>query len=280
MTQSMPTFDAGITVLGSRGFIGSHLVRYLGQQGMPCFAPAKGDDSVFSRSLGHVVYAIGLTADFRSRPLETVDAHVCFLRRLLECGKFISLTYLSSTRVYAGAPDTSENATLRVNPNEAGDLYNLSKLMGESICLHGGRPNTKVVRLSNIVGLRPDPDIFIDQLLEEGRHTGKVLFRTSMVSKKDYLWIDDAVALIGRIAVSPHNGVFNVASGEGVSNGEIAAALQSGMGFDVEFAPGAATWDFTEIDISRARRLFGFSPKRFAEYFPAFLQSYRQKKGL
>ena len=29
---------------------------------------------------------MGLTADFRSKPLETVEAHVCLLKRLLERG--------------------------------------------------------------------------------------------------------------------------------------------------------------------------------------------------
>lgn len=275
--SSMNPID--VTVLGGGGFIGSHLVRYLQQQGRICHAPSKGDDAIFARPLGHVIYAIGLTADFRSRPFDTVEAHVCFLRRLLQDGNFESLTYLSSTRVYAGITNTAETATLKVNPNEPGDLYNLSKLMGEALCLHGGRPNVKVARLSNIVGLRPDPDIFIEQLLEEGCRTGKVGFRTALKSKKDYLYIDDAVTLIDRIANSPHAGIFNVASGEGVANSEIATALQSIMGFDISVNPDAPAWDFTEIDISKVKRLFGFSPQTFSTYFPAYLHAYRQKKG-
>ncbi|HJW53760.1 MAG TPA: NAD(P)-dependent oxidoreductase [Burkholderiaceae bacterium] len=280
MTRHQTSPGSEVTVLGGGGFIGSHLVRYLQQHGQPCHAPQKGDEAVFSRPLGHVIYAIGLTADFRSRPYDTVEAHVCFLRRLLQQADFESLTYLSSTRLYSGVSDTTESATLQVNPNDVGDLYNLSKLMGESLCLHGGRQNMKIVRLSNVVGIRPDPDIFIEQLLEEGQRTGKVLFRTSLESKKDFLHIDDAVTLMHRIACSPHNGIFNVASGEGVTNREIASALQAQMGYDVSVAADAPVWDFTEINISKVKHLFGFAPKRFSEYFPEYLRSYRHIKGI
>jgi nucleoside-diphosphate-sugar epimerase len=265
-----------ITVLGGRGFVGSHLVRHLRSQGQACFVPERDDDTLFSRPLGRIIYAIGLTADFRSRPLETVEAHVCLLKRLLETADFESLTYLSSTRVYAGAADTAETARLWVNPNDPSDLYNLSKLMGESLCLHGGRPGLTVARLSNIVGLRTDPDMFIDQLLEEGRRTGGVVFRTSLESRKDYLHIDDAVALIARIALSGNVGIYNVASGEGVTNGEIARALAAEMGFDVSVAPEAPTWEFTAIDMSQAKAHFAFSPQAFSDYFPAYLRDYRR----
>lgn len=268
--------EHSITVLGGRGFIGSHLVRFLQAEGHTCFVPDKEDNSIFTSPLGHVIYAIGLTADFRSRPLATVDAHVCLLRRLIECGNFETLTYLSSTRVYAGATSTTEAAALQVNPNDPGDLYNLSKLMGESLCLHCGRPGMKVARLSNIVGLRPDPDIFIDQLLDEGCRTGKVIFRTALESKKDYLYIDDAVELITRIALAGGSGIYNAASGEAVENGEIARALVAEMGFGVSVAEGAPTWGFTAIDISKIKASFNFSPRSFSDYFPVFLEKYRQ----
>ncbi len=269
-----------ITVLGSAGFIGSHLARHLQRQGYRCNLPHKGDESIYTRPLGHVIYAIGLTADFRSRPLDTVEAHVCVLRRLIQAGNFTSLTYLSSTRVYAGLDNTAETAPLLVNPNEPGDLYNISKLMGESLCLHCGKSNMKVARLSNVVGLRPDPDIFIDQLLEEGCRIGHVVLRTSLASRKDYLFIDDAVELLTRIALSPDSGIYNVASGAGTENAEIARALAQDMGFEIAVAPDASAWDFTAIDITKVKTRFQFSPRSFSDYFPAFLQSYRLTKGL
>lgn len=268
-----------VTVLGGHGFVGSHLARHLRAQEYDCFVPDRDDPAIFARPLGHVVYAIGLTADFRSRPLDTVEAHVCLLNRLIRAGDFESLTYLSSTRVYAGATETAETASLRANPNDPSDLYNLSKLMGEALCLHCGHPAMKVARLSNIVGLRRDPDMFIDQLLDEGRRTGKVVLRTASASRKDYLYIDDAVALLARIALSVETGIYNVASGEGITNGEIIRALAEHMDFEVSVVPDAPVWNFTAIDISKARTRFGFVPTKFSDYFPVFLRDYRRING-
>jgi len=269
-----------ITVLGSGGFIGAHLVRHIEALGIRCQAPLRGDSHWLEQPLGDVVYAIGLTADFRSRPLDTVEAHVCVLRQLIAQGNFRSLTYLSSTRVYSGSERTDEAAKLQVDPNDASDLYNLSKLMGESLCLHGGHALMKVARLANIVGLRPDPDIFIDQLLEEGMRTGAVHLRTALQSKKDYLYIDDAVDLLVRMALSDATGIFNVASGEGVSNAQVLAALEQEMGFTTSVAEGAPVWEFRAIDMAKTTQTFGFAPHKFDNYFPQFLRNYRQKKGL
>ena len=265
--------ESHFTVLGGGGFIGSHLVRHLRAQGHACWVPARDDAAVHQRDLGHVIYAIGLTADYRSRPFDTVEAHVCVLRRLLADGKFTSLTYLSSTRVYAGAASTQESAALQVNPNAAADLYNLSKLMGESLCLHSGHPRMKVARLSNIVGPSEAGHNFIEQLLAEGRRTGRVLLQTALESSKDYLSVADATETLLRISLSPHSGIFNVASGQGVTHAQIAYWLVSELGWQVSVAPGAQRWQFQPIDISKAKRLFGFAPQPFANYFPAMLRS-------
>ena len=271
--------DNHFTVLGGGGFIGGHLVRHLRKLGASCWVPGRDDASLFKRDLGDVIYAIGLTADYRSRPLDTVEAHVGVLRRLIADGQFNSLTYLSSTRVYAGAASTQESGALQVNPNAAADLYNLSKLMGESLCLHGGHPRMKVARLSNIVGLHVDPHKsghnFIDQLLDEGQRTGRVQLQTALESSKDYLSVADATDALLRIALSPHCGIFNLASGQGVTHAEIAYWLVSEMGWQVSVAHGAQSWRFQPIDISKARRILGFAPQTFTSYFPAMLRSLR-----
>ena len=262
------------TVLGGAGFVGSRLVAHLRAQGHRCEVPARGDATVFTRPLGHVVYAIGLTSDFRTRPLDTVEAHVCVLRQLLATGQFDSLTYLSSTRVYAGGSDTAETASLRVNPNDPSDLYNLSKLMGESLCLHGGRRPVKVARLSNIVGVRDSADSFLEQLLREGLRHGRVQLQTSLASRKDYLYIDDAVALLARIALAPEEGIFNVAAGSGTANAQIAQALAEQAKIEVLVSPAAADWDFPDISIARVQQVFKFSPQPFSVFFPQFLRAY------
>ncbi|MDF3857216.1 MULTISPECIES: NAD-dependent epimerase/dehydratase family protein [Achromobacter] len=270
-----------VTVLGASGFVGRNLVARLRAEGTPCDAPPRQDPGLLNRPLGHVVYAIGLTSDFRSRPLETVEAHVCQLRELLAHGDFDSLTYLSSTRVYAGTADTSESATLTVNPNDPSDLYNLSKLMGESLCLHGGRSGAKVARLSNIVGLRDTADSFIDQLLQEGAREGRITLHTALSSRKDYLYIDDAVTQILAIARSANaTGIFNVAHGTGVENLEITEWLRNALGYATSVAEEAPEWAFADVDVSRIRALGIPPPRAFSEFFPHFLEQYRLHRGI
>jgi nucleoside-diphosphate-sugar epimerase len=265
-------------VLGGGGFVGSAVSRQLCAQGMDCVAPLRGDERLWHEPLGHVIYAIGLTADFRTRPLDTVQAHVCELRRLIAEADFESLTYLSSTRVYAGCHDTCESATLRVNPNDPSDLYNLSKLTGEALCLHSGRPGMKVARLSNVVGPRRDADTFIDQLLQEAAATGRAVMRSAPDGCKDYIALADAATLLARMATSPATGIFNLASGEQVPGSTVARLMQEVLGLQVDVAPNAPLWDLAPINTQRVRDEFGFRPQAFADHFTAFLQMHGRSR--
>ncbi|MBK1642769.1 epimerase [Chromatium okenii] len=267
--------NSRITVLGAQGLIGSQILHYLQQRGVDTFAPAKHDERIFTEPLGQVIYCIGLTADFRQRPLETVEAHVCLLRRLLATAQFESLTYLSSTRVYAQSDDTSENANLVVNPNHPSDLYNLSKLMGESLCLQSGRTGMKIARLSNIIGLCREPHNFIAQLLEEGYQHGTVTLQTALTSEKDYLYLDDAVQVLVALAQAEVTGIFNVASGYNTTNQEILDLIAAETSFKVTTIANAPVWTFAHIDITKIKQLFQFIPRQFAEYFPEYLRLYQ-----
>jgi len=149
------------TILGGNGFIGSHLVEEISRLDYDCESPAREDQSIFNKNLGHLIYAVGLTANFRERPFDTVRAHVLHLLNILENCSFDSFLYLSSTRVYLKGKKADEDADVRVNSSDPEDLYNLSKLMGESICFASEKPNVRVVRLSNVFGKKAGSSDFI-----------------------------------------------------------------------------------------------------------------------
>ena len=135
------------TILGASGFIGSHLVKFLRTKGFELLALRREES--LRGDLGHVIYCIGLTADFRTRPLDAMEAHVSRLVEVLRQNNFISLLYLSSTRVYQRLPLDSmadETAIIPVDTNDPSDIYNLSKLAGESICLANPNPKVRVAR--------------------------------------------------------------------------------------------------------------------------------------
>ena len=271
---------SSITVLGASGFIGSHLVRRLKERGTPFYAPGRGD-ALTGRPLGHVIYSIGLTSDFRSRPLETMQAHVCELHGVLQNCEFDSLLYLSSTRVYAprSAGAAREEDDVTINPSDPNHLYNISKLAGESLALNCGRV-ARVARLSNVYGGDFDSGNFLSSVIGEAVARGKVTLHTSLDSEKDYIGVEDVVDGLLSIATGGRpRGIYNLASGVNVSHGQLAESLREHTNCSVEVMPGAPRSSFPAISIERMREEFGFSPSGALGQMKQLIELYRKHKG-
>lgn len=268
------------TVLGANGFIGQHVAEVLRRRGHAPFCPGR-EEGQLRGNLGVIFYCIGLTADFRQRPLETVDAHVCILNRLLREASFDRLVYLSSTRVYAGLKGpVNEDARLTVNPNDLSDLYNISKLMGESACLQSGR-NTAIARLSNVVGPDFSSDNFIFSLIREARENKLIRLQSAAESVKDFILLEDAVRAI--IALGEHTDprpIYNIASGRALSNEQLCEAIAGIENCKWEVAPKAALLSFPDIDISRARMDLGLMPGDVLDSLEDLICLYKKKKGV
>lgn len=252
------------TVLGASGFIGSALVQALRAQGHECLAPARAELPGLlagQRQLGHVFWCIGLTADFRQRPFETIRAHVCDLVPWLQTGRHDSFLYLSSTRVYGRSRSAQEGDALSVLPSEADDLYNLSKLTGEALCLALPETTTRVVRVSTVVGERADNHDFIGSLLSQGRAEGRLHLQSHWDSAKDYIALEDVVELLPRIAQAGAQRLYNLASGVNLTHRDVAHALAGRAGWTVTCEGQRAPMEFPPIDIEGIRAEFGFRPR-------------------
>ncbi len=244
------------TVLGGSGFIGRHLCESLRAGGHDVYCPSRDENWQQQASLGTVFYCIGLTADFRSRLLDTVEAHVCVLRELVAKDNYDKIVYLSSTRVYAGALSTREDAALQVRSDTPSDLYNLSKLMGESIVLNANTQGANsansakgvVARLSNVIGDGDTSEMFIPAILREASETGSVVFQTAPESAKDYVAISDVCRWLIELAQTGQRQIYNLASGVNTTHQEIADCLV-GNGIGVTFVDGAPTTSFPRIQI-------------------------------
>lgn len=259
------------TILGSSGYIGAELMSSIRAAGGVCHGPPRGDASVFSYPLGHVIFAIGITADFRARPFETARAHVSALVDVLERANFESLTYLSSTRVYAGATQASPDSTLNVNPANPADLYNLTKLTGESLCLNCGREGARVVRLSNVVGPGSVPaSNFLDEIVREAM-SGQLVMRSAFESSKDYILLADVVRMLPRMAVEGTKAIYNLASGRNIRHGQWTDRLKDLLDCEVIYQKGAPVVAFPEIDIADTCTEFGFSPGPTLDILPSLI---------
>ena len=264
------------TVLGASGFIGSNLVRRLEAESIPCRSPSR-DENVMGKPLGHVVYCVGLTADFRERPFDTVRAHVAHLLDILERAEFDSFLYLSTTRVYAGSDSSGEDSTIQVNPTKANDLYNISKIMGESLSLGSRRPNVRVARLSNVYGRDFTSPNFLASVIREAVENNRVVLRTSLRSEKDYVSVDDVTRLLPRIALSGRHQIYNIASGVNTSNAELMEVIKRAVGCPVEVAGDAQTVRFPRISIERIREEFDFSPSLVLDSLAELVNDYQQQ---
>ena len=265
------------TILGASGFIGRNLAAHLSKEEHDVLTPMRNDERAFRGSLGHVVYCIGLTADFRNRPFDTVRAHVSVLSDLLEHADFTSLLYLSSTRVYSRSSETSEMTALPVTTFEPSDLYTLSKLMGESLCLNSGRDGTRIARLSNVVGFDPQSDNFLPALIREAL-AGTIVLQSAVNSSKDYVALEDVLAILPRIAVDGRDRIYNVASGQNIRNGDLMKQLEALTGCGVQIAEQAPIQSFPPIHIERLRREFGFSPANPLARLPDLIAAYRRAR--
>jgi nucleoside-diphosphate-sugar epimerase len=208
------------------------------------------------RPTGHVISCIGLTGDFRTRPLDTAEAHVGVAARCLAGLRCESFLYLSSTRVCARALATDEDAPLPCLPADPSDLYNLTKLTGEALCLADPRAGVRVARLSNVYSAEPGAGTFLGQIITSGRDTGRVLFRQGPQSEKDYVSLADVVRLLPMIATGGRHRLYNLAAGRNTSHASIATILSASPGWLTDFIPDAPTIRFPPIDIGRLRAEF------------------------
>ena len=201
------------TVFGSTGYIGSSLIKKFSKEGIECITPDLRNKKSFKDDLGHVIYAIGVP-EFKSFPEKAIDAHVILLNKLLQETNFESFMYLSSTRVYHNSISTKENSILSVNPLDDYYHYNISKIMGEVICRTSEKSNVRIVRLSNVTGKNQNLNLFLPSIIHDAINKNKIILRTNLESQKDYVYINDVLEILPKIAIYGKDSIYNVANGK------------------------------------------------------------------
>ncbi len=245
------------TVFGASGFIGRHLVAALKDAGHDVATPARGDAIAQGHDYGHVIYAIGLTGDFRQRPHDVVQAHVGLASDILQQAQISSFLYLSSTRVYRGLDAgaiAQEDMPLPLSPS-LDSTYDYSKLLGEALCLADARKTVRVARLSNVYGRGMSDALFLGSLIRDVAASGHATINDHPQSAKDYIDIDSATAAL--IAIAEHGTArcYNVASGVNITNQAIADAMNA-CGKQADFSGATAEPRiFPIIDTARLRSL-------------------------
>ena len=265
------------SVFGSNGFIGSNMINFLRNQKIEYDVLEPNNKKVFEKSLGHVIYCIGITSDFRKKPFETIESHVCVLQKILKNCKYDSFLYLSSSRVYLGSTSTNETDQLLVNPNNLDDLYNISKLMGESLCLSSNFQNVRIARLSNVIGENMKNNDFLASILHDAVFNKKIILHTKPNSEKDYVCIDDVIKILYKIALQGKEKIYNIASGKNTKVREITNKINDLTGCEIQFASDAIEQSFSQINIKRIQNEFGFKPTFVLNELEKIISTYKNK---
>ena len=202
-----------------------------------------------------MIYASGIAWGADERPAEAYDLHVERVRRTLSESRPDSFTFVSSTRVYDGAPATTEETPLPVHSWSGADVYTISKLAGENLVLAHADPRLRVVRLSNVFGENFRSELFVSQLLRAAVREGVVAVRSDRASSKDYVAASEVAALVPEIARRGGERLYNVARGRNTAHGPILDAIAAATGARIEIDPGAPAIVVPEISIARLRAL-------------------------
>lgn len=264
-----------MTVIGASGFIGRNLIHKLSQMNLSIFTPNRDDPNVFRRPLGHVIYCAGLTADYRKRPFDTVKAHVTYLADILEKAQFDSFLYLSSTRVYINNTLGDVDSDIKVNPNDSEYIFNISKLMGESLCISQYNPAIRIVRLSNVFGDDYYSENFLFSIIRDAVDKGEIVLQTTFYSAKDYIYISDVVELLIKISYAGKERIYNVASGINVSNKDIVNQIREITGCSVNVISQPKHIVFPVINISATQKEFEFKPQSVLDLLPDLVMGYK-----
>ena len=260
------------TIVGASGFVGRRLRTRLEADGWQVFAPPRGAPELLARDLGVVFYCAGLTADYDRRPFEAVEAHASLVGRVIEAGRFEKIVYLSSTRLYDGLPkaEVSETEPLVFDPTDPRRLYDLSKALGENLVMTRTDGRGAVARLANVYDWAPGAPGFLSEWLIRAQAERSIALDSSPHVARDYIHLDDVVAALIAIASAAEPAICNVASGELVSNAEIAHVFEA-CSWRVRFSGEAAPAAPPRANIARLRAL-GLDPRPVKDRVRAYLE--------
>ncbi|MGE8360525.1 NAD-dependent epimerase/dehydratase family protein [Pseudomonas sp.] len=265
------------SILGAGGFVGSHLLKRLQEQGSTVYAPARHDESWLKEDLGHVFYCAGLTNDYHARPFDTVEGHVSLLARLLREGRFERLVYLSSTRLYDSLEEGGgeETAVLRLDPTSPRHLYDLSKALGENLCLTQSAGRACVARLSCVYSDALKEGGFLAQVLPRAATGESFAIQSSPYFTRDYVHVDDVVSMLCTLLVNDAQGIYNVAAGSNTDNADLLDAIRAHTGSLISCSHRQRQLA-APVSIDKAQRDFAYRPRQLLDHLPVMLDHLRR----
>jgi nucleoside-diphosphate-sugar epimerase len=261
-------------VLGSSGFVGHALVRYLEAQGEAVLGHSSTTLDLRAagsiKQLGHdaddltTLHLVAALTPERGVGLAGLADN---LAMVLNVGRFVERTrlrkcvYFSSDAVYGMRPEPVDESA----PIDAGNLYALSKLNGERILEHAAKASgvpLVILRVTGVYGPGDPhnaygPNRFV-RAIAEGQ---PVQLFGQGEEERDHIYIDDVARIAAALGDGPSTGVFNLATGTSRTFASIVQDLRelTPVPFAVEHRPRSGPITHRSFQIDRLREAFSDS---------------------
>lgn len=264
------------TIIGGSGFLGAQVLKEFELAGYRCHVPSRDQiPSLKGKQLGVVLFCAGYgRCESVEEKAKVVDGNFNLLSWIMQNCSYERLVYVSSTRIYMGQENTNEDSDCLIGNSDSRKLFNLSKLAAEELCKSDER--CFVVRPSNIYGTALSSPLFLPSIARDAIKNKLVRMFVSPDYSKDYVSVVDVatgmLSLAG--AEEPLYKIYNVASGENVSAGQIAESLVSSTNCDIEWIENGNDDYFPVTDIRRIKSEFGFSPSSVLDDIDSMVQSF------
>ncbi|WP_299074822.1 NAD(P)-dependent oxidoreductase [uncultured Paraglaciecola sp.] len=255
-----------VVIAGASGFVGKVLTKSLKQSGYRVFPVSRSQspgviqvESYSNCPNGDLLIHLAEEPD-RIKANSFGDPYLIAATTLTAklCNQFKGkVIYCSSAVVYG---DKNSRPCTELDEAVVSDLYSKIKIQNEKqVIAQGGC----VLRLANLFGVGMSPNNVLSDILSQLGDPGPVKLRNT-APVRDFLYIQDLVALFQLLIDDFHPGLFNIGSGSGVSIGDLARIVLS----VVEQSQREVLSENSEnivsmnvLDISKIAKHSGWSPR-------------------
>lgn len=262
--MNQPTL-ARATLIGGRGFIGRHLAADLRRRGLEVQTPYRLEAWEESDT-DLLIWAAGCTPDDEREPGTTIAAHAADLARALATKRYRVLIYLSSARLYERRPGRVSEATpLGLDPADPGQLYDLSKGLGEWLVRHHAAPRAHVLRLADVYADDLDGGSLLEDLIARALEGWSGAVDAAPDAARDYAHVEDVCRAIWAVAESGTRPLYLVGSGETIDNQTLFGLLSERTGVRIEPQRAPEGVIDPTLDVSALEADLGLRPRALSE---------------
>lgn len=238
----------------------------------------------------HLAAQPGVRASFQD-PEKYVNNNILGTRNILECCKEAGIgkvVFASSSSVYGNSRDIpfSEKSELKpISP------YGISKVAGEMLCYMYSELfsiSVVVLRFFTVYGPRQRPDMGIYKFTQRILNGEAIDLYGSGGTSRDYTYITDIVdGIMGSLLIDSSFEIINLGNARPIRLSYLISLIEDSLGRRAivrERPESMGDPRKTHADISKAKRLLGYSPKVSIEegvrLFVEWFMEEKQQKGI